>query len=147
LLNPGFCVRREIIGSGDELLAEWVAVGDTDHLAQESCGARRSRISGCYRGLLRANERRATKVVLGFFEFEGAEPMLQKWIRDEKEKDCRYDPVIQAKLRREIERLGARSLSYQEIILGCPHEEGIDYPLGEICPECPYWAHRKRPIG
>jgi hypothetical protein len=93
------------------------------------------------------NERRATKVVLGFFEFEGAEPMLQKWIRDEKEKDCRYDPVIQAKLRREIERLGARSLSYQEIILGCPHEEGIDYPLGEICPECPYWAHRKRPIG
>jgi hypothetical protein len=32
-------------------------------------------------------------------------------------------------------------------MLGCPHEEGIDYPEGEACPECPYWAGRDRPIG
>jgi hypothetical protein len=25
-------------------------------------------------------------------------------------------------------------------IVGCPHEEGIDYPLGEDCPHCPYWS-------
>jgi hypothetical protein len=29
-------------------------------------------------------------------------------------------------------------------IVGCPHEEGIDYPDGEKCPECPFWATRDR---
>jgi hypothetical protein len=32
-------------------------------------------------------------------------------------------------------------------ILGCPHEEGIDYPKGQVCPQCPYWAHRDRWTG
>src|SRR5438270_3112349 len=31
-----------------------------------------------------------------------------------------------------------------EEINGCPHEEGQDYPLGEVCPACPFWAHRRR---
>jgi hypothetical protein len=22
---------------------------------------------------------------------------------------------------------------------GCPHEAGVDYPVGEACPFCPYW--------
>jgi hypothetical protein len=25
-------------------------------------------------------------------------------------------------------------------IIGCPHEEGIDYPMGRKCPRCPFWA-------
>jgi hypothetical protein len=29
-------------------------------------------------------------------------------------------------------------------IIGCPHEEGIDYPDGQKCPQCPYWASRDR---
>ena len=31
------------------------------------------------------------------------------------------------------------TLSYDRII-GCPHEEGIDYPIGRTCPQCPFWA-------
>jgi hypothetical protein len=31
----------------------------------------------------------------------------------------------------------------QEII-GCPHEEGIDYPEKEDCPQCPFWKGRDR---
>jgi hypothetical protein len=33
-----------------------------------------------------------------------------------------------------------------EEINGCPHEEGQDYPLGEVCPACPFWSHRRRPL-
>lgn len=29
-------------------------------------------------------------------------------------------------------------------IMGCPHEEGIDYPSGQSCPECAYWIGRER---
>jgi len=32
-------------------------------------------------------------------------------------------------------------------IIGCPHEEGVDYPLGEKCPHCPYWTNRDRWTG
>jgi hypothetical protein len=28
-------------------------------------------------------------------------------------------------------------------IIGCPHEEGIDYE-GATCPACPFWAGRDR---
>jgi hypothetical protein len=27
------------------------------------------------------------------------------------------------------------------------HEEGIDYPEGEACPRCPFWAGRDRWTG
>jgi hypothetical protein len=29
-------------------------------------------------------------------------------------------------------------------IIGCPHEEGKDYPAGDVCPQCPFWANRDR---
>ena len=29
-------------------------------------------------------------------------------------------------------------------IIGCPHEEGIDYADGTVCPMCPYWQDRDR---
>jgi hypothetical protein len=31
-------------------------------------------------------------------------------------------------------------------MLGCPHDEGIDYPEGEACPEYPFWVGRERPM-
>ena len=34
-----------------------------------------------------------------------------------------------------------------ERIIGCPHEQGIDYPEGERCPECPSCAKRDRWTG
>ncbi|MFL5236975.1 MAG: hypothetical protein ACJ8EL_05125 [Rhizomicrobium sp.] len=41
----------------------------------------------------------------------------------------------------------ASTVAMTEGIVGCPHEEGIDYPLGEACPDCPYWAERDRWTG
>ena len=32
-------------------------------------------------------------------------------------------------------------------VLGCPHEEGVDYPDDEVCPQCPFWANRDRYSG
>jgi hypothetical protein len=38
-----------------------------------------------------------------------------------------------------------RSFIMMEKIFGCPHEEGIDYPVGESCPTLPI-LERKRPF-
>ena len=35
------------------------------------------------------------------------------------------------------------SVAISEGIMGCPHEEGEDFPLGEDCPFCPYWAGKQ----
>ena len=40
-----------------------------------------------------------------------------------------------------------RTVAGMEGILGCPHEEGADYPQGGVCPACPYWAPRDRWTG
>jgi preprotein translocase subunit SecA len=29
-------------------------------------------------------------------------------------------------------------------IVGCPHEEEVDYPLNGVCPHCPFWATHER---
>ena len=39
---------------------------------------------------------------------------------------------------------GAKSVIATDSLIGCPHEEGIDYPEGKSCPRCPYWAGRDR---
>lgn len=89
---------------------------------------------------------KASKAVLGIFPSEGAEPQLHKWFRDLPAADLRYDVGLQNAWIEILRREGVRSLAMLEAINGCPHEEGIDYPLGQVCPECPFWAHRPRPV-
>jgi hypothetical protein len=45
-----------------------------------------------------------------------------------------------------LRRHEVHSVAMTTEMLGCPHEEGIDYPEGEACPDCPFWAGRDRPI-
>jgi hypothetical protein len=92
------------------------------------------------------DDRFASKAVFGYIEIEGAEPILHKWLVDDAGKDLRYDVRRQREWIHLIEQQKIRSLGYTETIIGCPHEEGIDYSLGESCPQCPYWAGRRRPI-
>ena len=40
----------------------------------------------------------------------------------------------------------AKSVVMTDRIIGCPHEEGIDYE-GATCPACPFWAGRDRWTG
>ncbi len=42
--------------------------------------------------------------------------------------------------------VGAKSVVMTDRIIGCPHEEGIDYE-GPTCPDCPFWAGRDRWTG
>ncbi len=46
-----------------------------------------------------------------------------------------------------IAQSNPRTVVSPDKIIGCPHEEGLDYPEGEWCPECPFWAGRDRFTG
>ncbi len=87
--------------------------------------------------------RRATKVAVGIVTAEGGEPSaLERWYSDDT--DVRTDPGITEKILTFIEAKGVKSVVMADRIMGCPHEEGADYPDGQVCPHCSFWAHRDR---
>ena len=77
----------------------------------------------------------ATKVVISIHDERDEIIEQQKWFS---EKDLRWDEEINSQILDFINCQHAQSVAMPDKILGCPHEEGIDYPNGEVCPECPY---------
>lgn len=61
--------------------------------------------------------------------------------------DVRRDETVLAEIATFLRGREAPSVAMTKGILGCPHEQGIDDPLGENCPNCPYWAGRDRWTG
>src|SRR5471030_2697837 len=54
--------------------------------------------------------------------------------------DVRHDPTIAADVASFVRQERAKETVTSDRIIGCPHEEGIDYPMGRACPRCPFWA-------
>jgi hypothetical protein len=88
---------------------------------------------------------RATKVAVSVIAQEGAEPNLHRWFSEGG--DVRTDETILVEIAAHLRQYSARSVVMVDGIIGCPHEEGIDYPMGEACPQCPYWRGRDRWTG
>jgi hypothetical protein len=90
-----------------------------------------------------ADDQRATKVSVGIVPAEGADAdPLQRWFSEHE--DTRAVPEIARQIGEFIEAHGAKSVVLVDHIIGCPHEEGVDYPEGATCPQCPFWANRDR---
>ena len=88
---------------------------------------------------------RASKVAVGIFLQESRDPdHLQRWFSQDESVDVREDPAIEAEIVAFVRKHAVRSVVMTDRIIGCPHEEGMDYPHGKKCPRCPYWATRDR---
>lgn len=89
-----------------------------------------------------SDDRRASKLVAAIIEHEGAEASaMRKWYAERD--DVRDTHEIMEAVASFLDQHGARSVTMPDGIIGCPHEEGIDYD-GTVCPDCPYWANRDR---
>ena len=90
-------------------------------------------------------DKKATKLVVGIVPREHADAeRMKKWYSDDdimKEYDI-FEEVLEF-----IKTNGARTVGMADRIIGCPHEEGIDYPEGGSCPLCPFWEGRNRWTG
>jgi hypothetical protein len=89
---------------------------------------------------------RASKVSVGIVLEEDGQPAEMKRWRSETS-DVRKDKRIVDELLQFLEQHGVKSVVLADRLMGCPHEEGIDYPEGEVCPECTYWIDRDRFTG
>lgn len=89
---------------------------------------------------------RASKVVVGIISTEGDQPSeLRKWTSETE--DLRRDSTITPEILQFIKDHGVKTVVMSPGIIGCPHEEGIDYAEGQVCPNCLYWATRDRWTG
>ena len=89
---------------------------------------------------------RASKAAVGIVTREDAEPeIMERWFAEDR--DIRTDSGVTREILEFIRRHGVMSVVMTDGIIGCPHEEGVDYPDGKVCPQCPFWAHRDRWTG
>jgi hypothetical protein len=92
------------------------------------------------------NNQLASKVSVGIIQEEGGEVVaLERWL--DENGDIRKNGAVIAEVLAFIASYDAFSVISPERILGCPHEEGIDYSAGEPCPQCAYWENRDRFTG
>ncbi len=81
---------------------------------------------------------RATKVAVGLIREEDDEPEILERIFTS-DSDARYDLSIRKRVLAHMTAEAPASVAMSHAILGCPHEEGIDYAEGTSCPHCPAW--------
>jgi hypothetical protein len=85
------------------------------------------------------DDKTTTKIVAGVIKEEGAEPIIKRWVAT--------DVTTNPKVRREIEKFfdkhRVQSVSRSQGNMGCPHEEGADFPEGGDCPFCPFWKGKQ----
>jgi hypothetical protein len=90
------------------------------------------------------DDKLATKVVVSVFLRENSDPdFLKRWLSTGNI-DVRQDLDIGEQILAFLKPHAPRSTVMTDGIIGCPHEEGVDYPEGRSCPRCPYWAGRDR---
>ena len=79
----------------------------------------------------------ATKVSVGIIRTEGEDPVaLERWISEKV--DVRNEHAILENVLKFVRAHGAKSVAMVDRVIGCPHEEGTDYPEGSVCPRCPF---------
>lgn len=78
----------------------------------------------------------ASKVAVGIVPAaDSPVETLERWF--DRGLDVRIDREIGAQVQEFLRRNSVRSVVVSDGIVGCPHEEGVDYPDGQECPQCP----------
>jgi hypothetical protein len=77
----------------------------------------------------------ATKIIVGILPSQDQAPIIREWTGEDIADDVKSAREIALFIQ---EHTVSRVLT-SEWVLSCPHEEGTDYPLGELCPFCPDW--------
>jgi len=85
------------------------------------------------------DDQTTTKIVAGVMLWDSAKPILERWVGT----GVLTDAKIAEGIKRFFAQHGVKSVVVTDGNLGCPHEEGIDFPMGKDCPICPFWAGKQ----
>jgi hypothetical protein len=81
------------------------------------------------------DDRTTTKIAAGVILHDGAEPIMKRWVGT----NVMENPKVQQEMKEFFLRHAVKQVAMSQGNMGCPHEEGEDFSLGEDCPFCPFW--------
>jgi hypothetical protein len=122
----------------DKDLAAWQAAID-EYRAEHGSANEQSKFPIGTIALYGPDDKTTTKIAAAVIHHEGAEPILMRWVGT----DVATSPRVQKELQEFFEQHGVQSVAMSDTNMGCPHEEGEDFPLGEDCPFCPFWKGKQ----
>ena len=85
------------------------------------------------------NDKVTTKIAAGVIVADGAEAIIERWVGT----GIQENPKVQQEIKEFFTRHGVKSVVASDGNMGCPHEEGEDFPRGEDCPFCPFWKGKQ----
>ena len=89
------------------------------------------------------DDKTTTKIVAAVIMDENADPILERWVGTK----LKGDQKVLREINAFFQKHKVRSAVMSESNMGCPHEEGEDFPIGEDCPFCPFWKGRQGSAG
>jgi hypothetical protein len=85
------------------------------------------------------DDKMTTKMAASVILHDGAEPIIQRWVAT----DVTTNPKVKEELKDFFLQHGVKRVVMSHGNMGCPHEEGEDFPHGEDCPFCPFWKGKQ----
>ncbi len=81
------------------------------------------------------DDKTTTKIVAGVSAGADSTPQIERFVGS----DIIADPKVAPAIRAFFARHKVQRVVLTDGNLGCPHEEGMDFPQGAQCPFCPFW--------
>lgn len=85
------------------------------------------------------DDKHTTKIAAAVIMHATAEPILQRWVST----NIMHNPKVQKEVQAFFQHHGVKSVAMSDGNMGCPHEEGLDFPDGKDCPFCPFWKGKQ----
>jgi hypothetical protein len=82
------------------------------------------------------DDKTITKIAAAVLMHEHAEPIVERFLGE----NIASDTGAAEKIKKFFASHGVKNVVASSGVNGCPHEEGIDFPEGQDCPHCPFWA-------
>jgi hypothetical protein len=85
------------------------------------------------------DDKTTTKIAAGVILHDGAKAIIKRWVAT----DVTTNPKVQQEMKDFFLQHGVKQVAMSQGNMGCPHEEGLDFPHGEDCPFCPFWKGKQ----
>jgi hypothetical protein len=85
------------------------------------------------------DDKKTTKIAAGVFLRPGSKVILRRWVSTK----VLENPKVEREMLAFFDEYGVKTVVTSDGNIGCPHEEGPDFPVGEDCPFCPFWKGRQ----
>ena len=80
-----------------------------------------------------------TKIVAAVILDRNGEPILKRWVGT----NLKGNPKVEREMKALFTSHNVKRVVMTDGNMGCPHEEGEDFPVGGDCPFCPYWKGKQ----